>query len=211
MIMIRINLLPREEKPSKEAMTWSRIFVWALIAAAVVVMVGVGIHVFRSFEIASLKSDIAETKRELAKYDEQVMLVRDLTAKRQAIERRIQVVEDLDRDRSLRVFILDELARSMPEYVWLETAEEKAGTVTLKGMAFSNLAISQLMDQLGEKAHVDSVFLKVIKKEELESQPVLNFEMGYKTPISQVSTATAAKPQAGKAQESKPRAGATSR
>ena len=90
MIMIRINLLPREEKPSKEAMTWSRIFVWALIAAAVVVIVGVGVHVFRSFEIANLKSDIAETKRELARYDEQVKLVRDLTAKRQAIERRAE-------------------------------------------------------------------------------------------------------------------------
>jgi type IV pilus assembly protein PilN len=210
MIMIRINLLPREEKPSKEAMTWGRIFVWALIGAAVVVIVGVGIHVFRSFEIASLKADIAETRRELAKYDEQVVLVRDLTAKRQAIQQRIQVIEGLDRDRSLRVFILDELARSMPEYVWLESAEEKAGTVTLKGMAFSNLAISQLMDQLSEKAHVDSVYLRVIKKDEVEDQPVLNFEMGYKTPAYEVPKAAAAKPQAGKAQESKPRAGATS-
>jgi len=191
-------------------MTWSRIFVWALIAAAVVVIVGVGVHVFRSFEIANLKSDIAETKRELARYDEQVKLVRDLTAKRQAIERRIQVIEGLDRDRSMRVFILDELARSMPDYVWLETAEEKAGTVTLKGMAFSNLAISQLMDQLSEKAHVDSVYLRLIKRAEVEDQPVLNFEMGYKTPIAEVPVAAAAKPQAGKAQGSKPRAGATS-
>ena len=94
--------------------------------------------------------------------------------------------------------------------MWLETAEEKAGTVTLKGMAFSNLAISQLMDELSERAHVDSVYLRVIKKDEIEDQPVLNFEMGYKTPVYEVPKAAPAKSQAGKAQESKPRAGATS-
>jgi type IV pilus assembly protein PilN len=210
MIMIRINLLPREEKPSKEALNWARIFVWALIAAAVVVLVGVGIHVFRSFEIASLKSDIAEANLEMAKYEEQVQMVRDLTSKRQAIQQRISVIENLDRDRSLRVFILDELARSLPEYVWLEAAEEKAGLVVIKGMAFSNLAVSQLMDELSAKAHVDSVYLRVIKRDEIENQPVLAFELGYKTPISAAPRSEAAKSQAGKAQQSKPRAGAKS-
>jgi type IV pilus assembly protein PilN len=196
--MIRINLLPREEKPSKEIQTWSRILIWSLIGAALVVIVGIGIHIFRSYEIAMLKGDIAEARRELVKYEGQAAMVRDLTAKRKAIEDRIVVIENIDRDRFLRVYLLDELARSVPEYVWLESCEEKAGAVTLKGMAFSNLAISQMMDDLGAKAHVDSVLLHIIRKEEVESQPVLGFELGYQIPVPQIVKPQPSTPQTGK-------------
>jgi type IV pilus assembly protein PilN len=204
MIMIRINLLPREEQPSKEEMTWSRIFIWALIGAALVVIVGAGIHVFRIYERSNLKADIAEAQRELGRYEGQAAMVRDLTTKRQAIQQRIEVIEKLDNDRFLRVFMLDELARSVPDYVWLESAEEKSGTVSLKGLAFSNLAISQLMDDLTAKDHVDSVYLRVIKKDEVENQSVLSFELGYRIRLHQIP-----KPAA-KSQGSKPREGAKS-
>ena len=199
--MIKINLLPREEKPSREVQTWSRIFVWSLIGAAIVVRVGVGIHIFRAYEIAALKADIAETRRELAKYEGQAALVRDLTSRRKAIEDRISVVENLDRDRFLRVYLLDELARAVPDYVWLESCEEKAGAIDLKGMAFSNLAISQFMDQLEAEAHADSVSLLIIKKNEVDNQPVLGFEIGYQFPKSQTGAALQPKPPVGKSRE----------
>ncbi len=201
--MIRINLLPREEKPSREAQTWSRIFIWSLIGAALVVIVGIGIHIFRSYEIATLKGDIAEARRELMKYEGQAAMVRDLTSTRKRIEDRIAVIENIDRNRFLRVYMMDELARSIPEYVWLESCEERAGAVTLKGMAFSNFAISQLMDDLGAKAHVDSVLLHTIRKEEVENQPVLGFELGYHMPAAQIT-----KPQPGTPQTGKSRGGA---
>jgi len=205
--MIRINLLPREEKPSREAVTWNRIFIWSLIAAGLILVIGFGLFAFRTYEIRILKGDIAEQRAELAKYEGQAALVRDLMAKRQAIQQRIDVIDNLDRDRFLRVYVLDELARSVPEYVWLESADEKAGTITVKGDAFSNLAISQFMDDLQGKAHVDSVYLKVIKKDEIEGQPVLSFELGYRIPVSPLSK-PAPKSQAGKSQQGKPREGA---
>jgi type IV pilus assembly protein PilN len=199
--MIKINLLPREEKPSREIQTWSRVLVWSLIGAAIVVLVGVGIHIFRAYEIAVLKSDIAETRSELAKYEGQAALVRDLTARRKAIEDRISVVETLDRDRFLRVYLLDELARAVPNYIWLESCEEKAGIIDLKGMAFSNMAISQFMDQLEAEAHADSVSLLVIRKAAVENQPVLGFEIGYKFPNSQIGVSPLPKPPIGKSRE----------
>jgi len=207
--MIRINLLPKEEKPSREALQWSRIFIWSLIGAALVVIVGVGFHIYRTYEIAALKADIAETRRELAKYEGQAALVRDLTAKRQAIQQRIDVIENLDRDRFLRVYLLDELARSVPEYIWIEECAEKAGTVSLKGVAFSNLAVSQLMDDLEAKAHADSVTLRIIRKEEVDNQPVLGFELRYNIPAVQIIKAPAAR-TSGKAPASKAQGGAKS-
>ena len=182
--MIRINLLPKEEKPSKAALLWGRIFTWALIGAAVVLVVGVGWHVLRSYEIAGLKSDIEDARVEQEKYRKEADLVTELTKKRKMISQRIQVIEDLDKNRFLRVQLLDELARSVPEYVWLHSFAEAGGSVSLRGKAFSNLAISRFMDSLESKAHVDSVYLQVIRKEELDGTPVLNFNLGYQANTS---------------------------
>ncbi|HVP56481.1 MAG TPA: PilN domain-containing protein [bacterium] len=203
MVRVRINLLPREEKPSREVQTWNRVFVWLLIGAGLVIVIGVGIHIYRSYEIAALKSDIAETKQELSKYEGQAALVRDLTARRKAIEDRIEVIQALDKDRFARVKLLDQLARAVPEYVWLESCTETGGAVTVKGMAFSSLAISEFMNDLSASAGADSVVLHLIKKDEIENKPVLAFELGYKIPASQVAKTPAAKPGA-----SKPREGA---
>ena len=177
--MIRINLLPKEEKPTKAALLWGRIFVWTLIGAAVVLAVGVGWHILRSYEIATLKSDIEDARAEQQKYVKEAALVQELTQKRRVITQRIAVLEGLDRDRFLRVQLLDELARSVPEYIWLHSYSESAGKAFIRGRAFSNLAISRFMDSLEAKSHVDSVYLRVIRKEQLDGTPVLNFEIGY--------------------------------
>ena len=177
--MVRINLLPKEEKPSPAAQAWRRVFIWSLIIAGLVLIVGVGLHIFRSYEISTLKADVEETRGEQERYKEEAALVADLTEKRRLIAQRIQVIENLDRDRFLRVEHLDEVARSVPEYVWLESFNEAAGTVAMRGMAFSNLAISRFMDSLEAKAHVDSVYLRVIRRDQVDGTPVLSFEVGY--------------------------------
>lgn len=177
--MIRINLLPREEKPSRTVMIWRSVFIWTMIAVAVVVIAGIGLHMFRSYEIRALKADIEQTRTEQEKYREQAKLVDALTEKRREITQRIQVIEGLDKDRYLRVYLLDELARSVPEYIWLQRFSENGGGVSVKGWAFSNLAVSRFMDSLEAKAHTDSVFLRVIRKEEIQGTPVLGFEVGY--------------------------------
>lgn len=177
--MVRINLLPREEKPSRSAQLWGRIFMWSLIAAVVVLVAGLGLHLMRSREISTLKYDIEQTRVEQDKYKREAAMVSELTEKRRLIAQRIGVIEGLDRDRYLRVQLLEDVARSVPEYVWLESFNEVSGTVSMRGNAFSNLAISRFMDSLEGKASVDSVYLRVIRRDQVDDTPVLNFEVGY--------------------------------
>jgi type IV pilus assembly protein PilN len=175
--MIRINLLPKEEKPSKEAMTWNSIFIWSLIAAGIVIIAGVGFHIFHRYEIDAMRSEIATLTAEQDQYRSQAAVVNDLTQKRKLIAERLDVIETLDKNRSARVKLLDEIARSVPQYVWLTSLEEASGVLTVKGVAFSNLAISQFMDLLEDKDHISIVELRVIRRDEVEDQPVLTFEL----------------------------------
>jgi type IV pilus assembly protein PilN len=176
--MININLLPKEEKPSAEALIWRKVFFWALVGAGLVLVIGVALHIFQSHEISTLKADIQESKLAQKKYEAQAKLVASLTERRRLISERIAVIEELDRGRYLRVHLLDELARSVPDYVWLEAFAESGNHVALRGLAFSNLAISRFMDSLGEKTHIDSVYLRVIRRDQIEGTPVLGFEVG---------------------------------
>ena len=185
--MIRINLLPKEEKPSREAMTWNSIFIWSLIAAGVVIIAGVGFHVFHRYEIDAMKAEIETMKVEEDQFRSQAAIVNDLTEKRKLIAERLNVIETLDKNRSARVKLLDEIARSVPEYIWLTSLEEINGRLTVKGVAFSNLAISQFMNLLEEKDHISLVELKVIRRDEIEGQPVLTFELGCSLSISSAS------------------------
>lgn len=182
--MIRINLLPKEEKPSKEAMTWNSIFVWSLIAAGIVLIAGVGFHIFHRYEVDAMKSDIATMRAEQDQFRTQAAIVNDLTRKRKLIAQRLDIIETLDENRSARVRLLDEIARSVPQYVWLTSLEETAGVLTVKGVAFSNLAISQFMDLLEDKDHINVVQLRVIRRDDVDGQPVLTFELGCDMSIS---------------------------
>ena len=182
--MIRINLLPKEEKPSKEAMTWNSVFIWALIAAGIVIIAGVGFHIFHRYEIDAMQSDIVTMKAEQDQYRSQAAVVNDLTRKRKLIAERLDIIESLDANRSARVRLLDEIARSVPQYVWLTSLEETAGILTVKGVAFSNLAISQFMDLLEEKNHIDTVELRIVRRDDVEGQPVLTFELACAMNIS---------------------------
>ncbi len=182
--MIRINLLPKEEKPSKEAMTWNSVFIWSLIAAGIVLIAGVGFHIFHRYEVDAMKSDIATMEAEQDQYRSQAAVVNDLTRKRKLIAQRLDVIETLDANRSARVRLLDEIARSVPEYVWLTSLEEAAGVLTVKGVAFSNLAISQFMNLLEEKEQISVVRLRVIRRDDVDGQPVLTFELGCDMSVS---------------------------
>jgi type IV pilus assembly protein PilN len=182
--MIRINLLPKGEKPSKQAMTWNTVFVWSLIAAGIVIIAGVGFYIFHRYEIGAMQSDIAAMRSEQDQFRSQAALVADLTEKRRSIAERLNVIEKLDTNRSARVRLLDEIARSVPEYVWLTSLEEVSGVLTVRGVAFSNLAISQFMNLLEEKHHISVVELRVIRRDEIEGQPVLTFELACALSIS---------------------------
>lgn len=182
--MIRINLLPKGEKPSKRAMTWDSIFLWSLIAAGIVIVAGVGFHIFHRYEIGAMRSDIAAMRSEQDQYRSQAALVADLTEKRRSIAERLDVIETLDANRSVRVRLLDDIARSVPDYVWLTSLEEISGVLTVRGVAFSNLAISQLMTLLEERDQIRVVELRVIRRDEIEGQPVLTFELACALSIS---------------------------
>jgi type IV pilus assembly protein PilN len=62
---------------------------------------------------------------------------------------RRQAVEDLQGERNTPVHLLNELARRLPDGVYLTSLRQERQTVTLQGMAQSNERVSELLRRLG--------------------------------------------------------------
>lgn len=144
--MIRINLLPHREEKRKAR----RIQFFALGG---MVSVLAGLIVFLGFSIIGGYIGVQEQKneflkKEIATLDKQIAQIKGLQEQIRLLLSRKQVIESLQRDRAESVNMLNEMAKQMPEGVYLKTMKQTGNRVDLTGFAQSNARVSTLMRNL---------------------------------------------------------------
>ncbi|HEX7764220.1 MAG TPA: PilN domain-containing protein [Cellvibrio sp.] len=144
--MAKINLLPwrqvyREEK--------KREFIGIIVAVVVVALLGA------YFWVSSVQSAIENQnarnqllQREIAKLDAQVKEISEIKKVRDDLLARIKVITDLEGTRPVIVRYFDEMARAIPDGVWLTKIERKDKIVTIEGVAESYNRIASFLRNL---------------------------------------------------------------
>ena len=141
--MILINLLPhREEK----RVARKRAFFVALGVAAVVgaVVVGIWYSVLQQLTAAQQARNTF-LKTEIAKLETQIKDIANLRSEIEALKARQRAVEDLQTNRNIPVYLLDELVKQTPEGIYLTSIKQNAGVVTLAGIAQTNERVSEFL------------------------------------------------------------------
>ncbi|MBQ0958086.1 PilN domain-containing protein [Ideonella sp. 4Y11] len=141
--MILINLLPHREARRQER---KRAFYSALGLAA---LIGVGIVILWYGVLQQLIANQQDRntflQSEIAKLDEQIKDIATLRAEIDALKARQQAVENLQTDRNVPVYLLDELAKQTPEGVYLTAVRQAGTTVTINGLSLTNERVSELL------------------------------------------------------------------
>ncbi|MBN8486744.1 MAG: PilN domain-containing protein [Burkholderiales bacterium] len=141
--MILINLLPHREARRQER---KRAFFSALGLAA---LIGVGIVILWYGVLQQMTSSQQDRntflQSEIKKLDEQIKDIATLRAEIDALKARQQAVENLQTDRNVPVYLLDELAKQTPEGVYLTTVRQNGNTVTIGGVSLTNERVSELL------------------------------------------------------------------
>ncbi len=144
--MIRINLLPHRELKRAARM---RQFNFMLLGVAVIAAVTV-LLVFSI--IAGMKENQDRRNHylesETTKLDKQIEEIKKLKEQTQALLSRKKVVEALQSNRAQAVHLLDQLARQLPEGVYLKGIKQSGDSVNIQGYAQSNARVSTLMRNL---------------------------------------------------------------
>lgn len=141
--MILINLLPhREEKRAAR----KRAFFVALGVAAAVGAVVVGIWYSLLQQLTSAQHDRNNfLKTEIAKLEAQIKDIANLRNEIEALKARQRAVEDLQTNRNIPVYLLDELVKQTPEGIYLTSIKQNGGVVTVAGIAQTNERVSEFL------------------------------------------------------------------
>ncbi|HUV31568.1 MAG TPA: PilN domain-containing protein [Acidobacteriota bacterium] len=123
--MIEINLLPKEYLKRTRAFSLSKAGKYVAAGAAGVVVILAGITFYQIHELNKLEDNIERANRRADMLRQDIQMVDALIDVKEKITSRMAAVEKLDRHRSAWVRILEDLARNVPEFVWLNACREK--------------------------------------------------------------------------------------
>lgn len=141
--MILINLLPHREARRQER---KRAFFTALGLAG---LVGVGI-ILLWFGVLQQMTSAQERRNsflsaEIKKLEEDIKSVATLRAEIEQLKARQKAVEDLQTDRNVPVYLLDELVKQTPDGVFLTAVKQNGNIVTVNGQSQTNERVSELL------------------------------------------------------------------
>ena len=177
--MIRINLLPREERQVRRSFTLPKLgAVMPVLVLLLVVGLFAAVSVVQALQIGRLKADIARAEQESEKLRPQIRTIQELTQKREELERRLNVITELDKGRLVRVRLVDELAKCVPDHLWLAGYEESAQSqISIDGVTFSNLIVADFMTRLEASPLFGNVDLLVAEKGTIDQRNVVKFKL----------------------------------
>jgi len=203
--MIRINLLPvREARRKADLQQQMALLAGALIASVALSTV---VHITVKARAVAAESRIASLNKQIDSFKGQLAEVDAFRKKKADTEKKLAVIQRLDKSRSGPVHVLDELSTRSPERLWITKLEAANGGVKLEGMSLDNEAIAEFLTSLNESDYFDGVELVETELNERDGLKLNAFEIaaritvpGTEAPAEAEKTAASApaKPAAAK-------------
>lgn len=173
--MIRINLLPHREEKRKTRRQQFALF------AAVVALAGLAIwfigHTIIAGYVDGQEEKNAFLKQGIAVLDKEISEIKGLREQADALLSRKQVIESLQTNRTETVQVFNELAKQMPEGVYLKALKQSGPKINLTGYAQSNARVSTLMRNLEASPHLERADLVEVKAATLNNRRVSEFNL----------------------------------
>jgi len=178
--MIRINLLPREEKAQRRTQVTFQagdlVLPVAIVAAAGLVILGTSLS--QGARIASFTRSISEIDAQSRALAPQIEKVKRLAQERAELDLRLGIISKLEKGRTQSVRLMDELARCVPDHLWLTLAQQDAGDkLSLEGVTYSNLVVSDFMSRLERSSLFSTVELGVAERGQVAAKSVVKFRI----------------------------------
>jgi len=179
--VIRINLAPPRKRRSGASLSFKMpelnlglIFLVVYVLA----LVGVGAYWWSlSSEEARLTGEIDRATREIAQLKpitDQATKVKEQVAD---LGKRVKTIEQITKNQSRPIRILDAFASVVPNDLWITRMEEKGNVLKVTGTAFSATAVSDLMNNLRASGKFKDVDINVSRQDLGKSPRLVTFEV----------------------------------
>ena len=148
----RVNLLPHRaaKRERQKKLFWA---LTGLSAVAGLFLVGAVWTVLQGY-IANQESRNEFIRVENRKLDTQIKEIATLRQEIDGLRARQRAVEDLQADRNQPVYLLDEIAKQVPEGIYLRSIKQEDRKVNVTGWAASNERVSEFLRNLQNNSRV---------------------------------------------------------
>ena len=185
--MIKVNLLSPERKEvagkaevgavAEEARE-RKIEVKAAVAAAVITVGVIGFLYFsQSNRLDNRTRYLAERKARKTELENILKTLEELERAKANLDRKVKVISDLKRQQKQTVFMMDELSRVIPDWVWLTKLNFAGGAVNISGRARTNHLIANFIDNLQATNHFTSITLNSSQRAVVSGIEIFNFSL----------------------------------
>lgn len=144
--MTKINLLPwRQERRQQRQKEYFAVLGGTALAAVLAVF---GVITYFNALIDNQNDRNAYLQQEIKALDAKIAEIAELEKRRQHLLNRKQVIEQLQANRSQMVHLFDQLVRTIPEGVRLNSIKQTGELLSLEGVAQSNARVATYLRAL---------------------------------------------------------------
>ena len=159
--MAKINLLPWRQELRKEQ---QRQFLTIMGLSVVLVIVGIlAVHLQYARMIGIQESRNAYLKKQITTVEKQIKEIDELAGKKDRLLARMDIIQQLQRNRPEIVRLFDELVRVLPEGVHLSSLKQQSRNLQMIGIAQSNARVSALMRNIDQSDWLAQPKLEIIE------------------------------------------------
>lgn len=144
--MILINLLPHREVAKQKRR--ESFFVSMAAAALLGGLIAGLIFVWFQVQITGQQSRNTLLQTENARLDVQIKEVANLQKEISGLRARQEAVQDLQAERNLPVYLLNEIVKQVPDGVFIKNMKQEGALVALTGVAQSNERVAEFLRNL---------------------------------------------------------------
>lgn len=182
--MVRINLLPHRQIKRAENQRQ-----FGVMALGVLVLSGA--IVFMGWTLIDAKKAAQDDRNKrldeaILMLDREISDIKSLKDQINSVLERKQIVENLQTNRSQAVVVLDEIARQLPDGIYIKSIKQQGSAIEIQGVSDTNARVATLVRNMNSSNWMESPNLVEIKSNTINNLKQNDFTLNVMLKAPQV-------------------------
>ena len=179
--MIKVNLLPVKRKKKHKPIP--SFIVTMVIIVIVTIIVMANLAFFFNSRLSKKKALFKTNENKIVELKQKIKEVENFEQLNKTIEQRNGIIEQLRKNQSMPVRLLDEANNLLPSGVWLDKMAVSGENVSMEGYAFANSDIVTYIDNIKNSQIFTEVYLQESKSTTIENTLLYMFKLTFKIKV----------------------------
>ncbi|HEX3582267.1 MAG TPA: PilN domain-containing protein [Thermoanaerobaculia bacterium] len=154
----------------------NNILIIGLLVIGTVASLGYWLYAKRN--LANTQATMEQRKLEAQKLQSAINAVNDFQKKKDSLQKRIDLINQLKQNQKGPVRIMDQVSRDLPDLVWLDTMNIASGRIALNGRGLNPNAIALFVANVKQDPFFEEPQVGTITQVSL-NPPVYTFDMNF--------------------------------